>query len=45
MRYSTPGMIRKRNLYRLYLLFFIKKMDLFIEESEKNGFGSPVGMI
>ncbi|KAJ0090242.1 hypothetical protein Patl1_13667 [Pistacia atlantica] len=45
MRYSTPGMNRKRNLYWFYLLFFMKRMNLFIEGSEKNGSGSPAGMI
>nr|YP_010997014.1 hypothetical chloroplast RF2 [Plumbago zeylanica]WPJ72713.1 hypothetical chloroplast RF2 [Plumbago zeylanica] len=41
MRYSTPGMNQKRNLYWFYLLFFMKRMNPFIEGSEKNGFGSP----
>ncbi|CAN1359517.1 hypothetical protein LINPERPRIM_LOCUS44558, partial [Linum perenne] len=29
MRYSTPGMSRKRNFYWFYLLFFMKRMNLF----------------
>ncbi|CAN0933257.1 hypothetical protein LINGRAHAP2_LOCUS38723 [Linum grandiflorum] len=37
MRYSTPGMNRKRNLYWFYLLFFMKRMHFFIEGSQKNG--------
>ncbi|CAN0931968.1 hypothetical protein LINGRAHAP2_LOCUS38163 [Linum grandiflorum] len=40
MRYSTPGMNRKRNLYWFYLLFFMKRMHFFIEGSQKNGRGS-----
>lgn len=35
----------KRNLYWFYLLFFMKRMNLFLEGSEKNGSGSPAGMI
>ncbi|MBA0607345.1 hypothetical protein Godav_019664 [Gossypium davidsonii] len=37
MKYSTLGMNRKRNLYQLYLLFSMKKINLFIEGSEKMG--------
>ncbi|MBA0861878.1 hypothetical protein Goshw_002049, partial [Gossypium schwendimanii] len=29
MRYSTPMMNRKRNLYRLYLLFFYEENESF----------------
>ncbi|MBA0864561.1 hypothetical protein Goshw_004256, partial [Gossypium schwendimanii] len=34
-RYSTLRMNRKINLYQLYLVFFMKKMNLFIEGLEK----------
>ena len=43
MRYSTPGMNRKRNIYWFYILFFMKRMNPFIEGSEKNGSGPPSG--
>uniref|UniRef100_A0A5B7BQ57 Ycf2 N-terminal domain-containing protein n=1 Tax=Davidia involucrata TaxID=16924 RepID=A0A5B7BQ57_DAVIN len=33
--YSTPGMNQKINLYWLHLLFFMKRMNPFIEGSEK----------
>uniref|UniRef100_A0A251TQN9 Ycf2 N-terminal domain-containing protein n=1 Tax=Helianthus annuus TaxID=4232 RepID=A0A251TQN9_HELAN len=35
----------KRHLYWFYFLFFMKRMNLFIEGSEKIGSGSPAGMI
>ena len=43
MRYSTPGINRKRNIYWFYILFFMKRMNPFIEGSEKNGSGPPAG--
>ena len=43
MRYSTPGMNRKRNIYWFYILFFMKRMNPFIEGSEKNWSGPPAG--
>lgn len=45
MRYPTPGMNRKRDLYWFYPQFDMKTMNLFIEGSEKNGSGPPAGMI
>ena len=29
----------------IYILFFMKRMNPFIEGSKKNGFGPPAGMI
>ncbi|CAN1127922.1 hypothetical protein LINPERPRIM_LOCUS29908 [Linum perenne] len=40
MRYSTPGMNRKNFFYWFYLLFFMKRMNLFMEGSKKMGRGS-----
>ncbi|CAN1216582.1 hypothetical protein LINPERPRIM_LOCUS668 [Linum perenne] len=31
MRYSIPGMSRKRNFHWFYLLFFTKRMNICIE--------------
>ena len=42
---EAPEMNRKRNLYWFYLLFFMRRMNLFIEGSKKNGSGSTAGMI
>ncbi|KAL2896119.1 Protein Ycf2 [Bienertia sinuspersici] len=35
MRYSTPGMNQKRNLYWFYLLLFIKRLDFFYRKDLK----------